>query len=236
LGKALSTAISSSGKNIKAKAPARPAQSENVGQHISSHPPRPVPSSRFPSRSADLASLVAVAEKRPPFLTRFFTAGLYIVLPLVLVFAVYVFIVFLRNSQPAPLAAESPEVPAVTKEFTEKSLPPQPVQAPPTTANPQETTETASPALQKPEAKRSSSNHVAAVTKPQPRIISPSEENSNKVVRVKDSSVEKAKKQALLLHLRQTYHLDLQDDQYTYEELKDINNRLERESRSHNNQ
>ncbi|MDD5541760.1 MAG: transposase [Acidobacteriia bacterium] len=181
------------------------------------------------------------------FSLELFTKALYIFVPILIAFGVYVLITFVRHNQPTPLAAEAANPhPTVSQQAqtpgTPITLPSQSSDSKPANVTGPATSTsdpTSTPAQPKAEETKPLRQNVSAASADEteeaagdnaPPDAKPEAPVRNKP-RTQVSSAEGAKKAALILHLRQVYHLDLQADQYSYEELKDINNRLERESK-----
>jgi hypothetical protein len=196
-------------------------------------------------------SLAALAPKKSFFTAQVFSRPLYIAIPPLLVLAIYMLIAFLMNNQPPTMASDRNVADAASKSGTPtpktepsaarpSSAPDSSLQVPrPSPVNSAQVLQPvrglAAPEKRKPAPMPLNKN--APIENDSSPVVQPSAKPSKPATpATKDASIEFAKKQALLLHLRDTYHLDIQPDQYSYEELKDILSRLEREAKKPDSQ
>jgi hypothetical protein len=196
-------------------------------------------------------SLAALAPRKSFFTAQVFSRPLYIAIPPLLVLAIYMLIAFLMNNQPPTMASDpnvadaasrsgAPTPRTVPSAARPSSAPDSSLQVPrPSPVNSAQVLQPvpglAAPEKQKPAPMQLNKN--APVENDSSNVVRPSAKPSKPAaLDTREASIEFARKQALLLHLRDTYHLDIQPDQYSYEELKDILRRLEREAKKPDSQ
>ena len=175
-----------------------------------------------------------------------FSKPLYIAIPPLMVLAIYILIAFLLNNHPPTLASD-PHVADTASKSGTPTLETEPKSARPPSAPESSLKISRSSAVNSAQPlqpvsglaapkKQSTApmplNKNAPVENDPSSVVRPSAKPSKSAAQVtKDAPIKYSRKQALLLHLRDTYHLDIQPYQYSYEELKDILSRLERKAR-----
>lgn len=178
----------------------------------------------------------STSSKGPATTSQFFSRSFYLIVPLIILLGVYLMIVLLKNNHSTTLVAEPSATHSAPNEMLQKQVVVAAPQPGATAAKASSNPISPLPGAEKQEPRNSEAKQTPPVQKKEPEPFTPNQRPNSALNRTKNSSAEAIKKEALILHLKKTFHLDLQPEDYTYEELKDINSRLEKESKKPNDQ